>query len=1186
MLLKSLEIQGFKSFADKVFFSFAPGVTAIVGPNGSGKSNVVDAIRWVLGEQSAKSLRGEKMEDIIFSGSVDRKPVGMAKVTMILDNSQRLFAMDCDEVEVSRVLYRSGESNYMLNKSTCRLKDVQELFMDTGLGKDGFSVIGQGKVEEILTLHAEERRGLIEEAAGISKYKYRKKEAERKLEATEEDMTRLDDILYELEKRMDPLAEQAEKVRVYRKLKAEEEKLQLSHLTKQYLSTQNEIGASEKNISNEKASATEAQVKLNQIEADISEEKFKLDEKRQAMEVLQNEFNQAFRNTQTYEKDLSVYSERHQHHDERLTALEKESLLNQTQLETNIQQSQELSLQVEQSTEVMATADANVAEARERLQQSEDVLATLKLELNNLQESKLELLGKQSQVNNDMVRIQETINGGSARKNLLEDKLKDLEEENNHLLTTLSTHQEEKTGLQKEEALLQEKLARYREQQETLNRVSKDLNAKEKMLNQQLMQAKSRLETLKDFEASGEGYFQGVKAILRAKKDKVLSGIEGSVLQLLEIPAEYLIAIENALGGAAQNVVVENDMDAQKAISWLKKERSGRVTFMPINLVRGKRKDVAFQDDAVIGLALDLVRYDAKYQVVLAQLLGRVWILKDLESATRLSKRTGAQYRFVTLDGDVISPGGTMTGGHVKKQNSIVYRKQEMNTLKEKIAALENQQAKLLKELDECDVKLESDAKEIQSLQAELQENQLKLREVDVMLDQLGQQQEKIQNDIKSKERSGAELKKDDATAQNTLEQLNEKALAMHQTLEEMEYKLQGTKNDVTAYEAEVQGMQQKLQAVLIEQVSVQNQHQALTLSYNESLMKQATLESDLATQNTEKLALTETKQALNEKIASLKDLLQQSMVLYQEKDQAIKVGRQEVQQMELGLSGRDKEIAQLRKENEKLWGIYNASTMKMERLQEKLQQIEQKIFEIFSFSPQEAIAEADLELDTNGAAEQLKTLKQKIKNLGEINFTALEEYESVSEQVYFLREQIEDLVLAKEKLSTVIQEMESTMSQRFKDAYEKVNAHFSEIFKLMFNGGHARLELSLPGRYLETGVEIIAQPPGKKERVLTLLSGGERALTATALLFSLLEVRPSPFVILDEIEAALDEANVERFASFIEQYAYATQFIIISHRKGTMEAASVLYGITMDAKGVSKQISVRLEDLNKEKEA
>lgn len=1181
MFLKSLEIQGFKSFADKVYFSFSPGVTAIVGPNGSGKSNVVDAIRWVLGEQSAKTLRGAKMEDIIFSGSVDRKPVGMARVTMILDNSQRVFSMDCDEIEVSRTLHRSGESQYMLNKSVCRLKDIQELFMDTGLGKDGFSVIGQGKIEEILTLHAEERRGLIEEAAGISKYKYRKREAERKLEATNDDMTRLDDILYELAKRLGPLSKQAEKVRVYRSLKAESDALQLSHLTKQYLEDKASMDTQTQSLQQKKQEALSAQVQLNQSEADITEKKLALEEKRHAMEAVQTAYNDALREAQEHERALGILSERKQH-------IEKNHANLVQVLETEQIQLQDLQVQTDAAQEaVLANAQTvhDITEealvAQNTLNDSEQALSQLKCDIDAFQSEQFSVLSKQATINNEMTRLEQSLSGDSARKERLEQRLATLSEQKDGV-TLKMAHEEEREGtVQKTAFHVREAVESVLKELQITQQNLKELDEKSRQTAHALMQAKSRLETLEEFESSGEGYFQGVQAVLRAKKEARLSGIQGSVLQLLDIPSEYLTAIENALGGAAQNVVVDSDRDAQQAIGWLKKERRGRVTFMPLNLVKGKRQDINFQDDAVIGLALDVVRFDEKFEPIMAQLLGRVWVLRDLESATQLAKRTGSKYRFVTLDGDVIAPGGTMTGGHLKKQSSIVYRKHEMGVLRTRIEGLASDMRTIDVAQNNERMRLSMLEEKHQQLQADAQDSQLKLREVEIVKNQLQEQLKRLQREIDLEEMNKNELRMANEDAQAALLNLKNDSAEIAVRLSEIEAGVQERRANLTALEDGREAAQCAVQAVLVRKATVDEQYQA---HQKEAQRLRARLEL-LSTQYDGKKAESESLQAEKEQleveIVAIRDALHQAFHHYQAQNEQIQEAKECIDRMDEQVRVQENQIVEARKHYDKLWRTFQTAEMQLARIEERVRHLEEQFLELFGYSPEEAIAHADLALDTKRAVEQLKTLRKKIEMLGEINFTALEEYEQVSEQATFLRVQIDDLNQAKEKLESVIHEMEITMANRFKEAYEKVNEQFAQIFTTMFGGGNARLELSMPGRYLETGVEIIAQPPGKKERVLTLLSGGERALTAAALLFALLEVRPSPFVILDEIEAALDEANVERFASFIMQYANKTQFIIISHRKGTMEAASVLYGITMDANGVSKQVSVRLSDFS-----
>lgn len=1179
MFLKTIEIQGFKSFADKVVFHFSPGVSAIVGPNGSGKSNVVDAIRWVLGEQSAKTLRGAKMEDVIFSGSVDRKPVGMARVSMILDNSQRIFAIDSDEVEVTRTLYRSGESNYMLNKNSCRLKDVQELFMDTGLGKDGFSVIGQGKIEEILTMHAEERRGLIEEAAGISKYKYRKREAERKLASTNDDMTRLDDILFELEKRIEPLSKQAEKVRVYRSLKAEEDTLQLALWTTNFVSERDILKDIEKDFESKQSGAMEAQVSLDKKEAALSEEKLALVEKRHAMEGDQAAYTEAFVATQESEKNLSLLDARHTHLDASLKSLAEQIETNRTKRQAQEENSTQLATTLEARRKEAAIVCTRAAQLRGALDDHEKALADKKAYFETLRQAQYETMSKQASLNNEKVRHEQTLSGDEARKERMASRMAALLEKEQEAKTALAHKKGEveriEAAVEKNTLAQQERKTAHETAKTRLQNASQSYQA----LSQELMKMTSRLQTLEEFEASGEGYYQGVQAVLKAKKENRLSGIEGSVLQLIDIPKDYLTAIENALGGAAQNVVVQNDKDAQRAIAWLKQEKRGRVTFMPLNLVKGKRMDVSFDDEAVLGLALDLVGFSPEYEPIMAQLLGKVWIIKDLESATRLSKRTGSKYRFVTLEGDVVAPGGAMTGGHAKKQSSIVYRKHEMISLKEDIAKKEQQLEAQRVEGEILRTQVDALAQEEAQAQEVAQSQQLELREVKVVYEQLQGQCTQIEREMKLERLSQEELNEQGEDILKKIDALEQELLTLEQHLETNDQAQKETAAFIQAKEDALSEEQAQLQLVMVEKAKLEEQ-----LSLQEQRAKEAEaeterLETERRQQIDERERLLQEFETLKIQLDETKHLRQEAQKRYETCDSAIQAAKQDIDARELALRESEKDLAGLRKTVDKLWREQNALEMKIERARGSVKRIEENLSNHFDLSPEAAIAQTDFNLDLSQAPSKIASLKDKIRHLGEINFTALEEYEEVSEKASFLSKQMNDLTQAKEKLESVIKEMEQTMASRFKETYEIVNKQFAIVFAAMFGGGSAHLELSMPGRYLETGVEIIAQPPGKKERVLTLLSGGERALTAAALLFALLEVRPSPFVILDEIEAALDEANVERFASFIKEYTDKTQFIVISHRKGTMEAASVLYGITMDANGVSKQMSVRLSD-------
>ena len=1179
MFLKSLEIQGFKSFADKMVFDFAPGVTAIVGPNGSGKSNVVDAIRWVLGEQSAKTLRGSKMEDIIFAGSNGRKPVGMARVTMVLDNSARTFPVDTGEVEVSRTLYRSGESIYMLNRSACRLKDIQELFMDTGLGRDGFSVIGQGKIEEILTLRAEERRGLIEEAAGISKYKYRKREAERRLDATNDDMVRLDDILFELEQRLSPLGEQAEKVTRYRSLKREADRLQLDMLAQEYSSRNTSLNRLRSEAEECHAQALSLDVQRDKLAAEAVQARMAYDVRRQSAEAMQTDFYESLKKQESFTQESRLLAQ---------------------QIENDRKQLETVSLNLAESRDTLAAAKAdqaamagkvhlfekNRAVIKQIVETQSAALEAIEAEMANqakaiasLEELQFDTFSQQAANNNESTRLTQALSSGRARRERMDERMRELRNKQEQARKELDEYECKRAELETQSKALTEQLRRLADTNaDALDKIAR-INTELHNDEQTLFSTKSRLQTLEEFESTGEGYYQGVQAVLRARTSGKLRGIHGSVLQLVDIPDEYLAAIDNALGGAAQNLVVENDHDAQTAIAWLKKGRYGRATFMPLNLVKGRRQTVDFNDPSVLGLAADLVQYDARYEDVMAQLLGHIWVVRDLPGAVRVSKQSSSRYRFVTLDGEVIAPGGSMTGGFQKKRNTLVTRKKEMRQLKDTLIALNERLAQLNAIAGKEQEIVAHTQKEMTVVQSEIQTVRISAGEYDVRIQQVQTAVEQMTKDMQIEVMDQEVLDNDHVRINEELDLVQASARSLGTQLTEISNRLTAARAALAEAQNSRNSVQSQLEALRIQQASLEEQYLSANDRYAELVGRAEETGERIASREDEKRILESELRSKESQVQELSVKLGEAERSHAEMETRLQETRASLAAFESQSRSLNEEAGRVSQSADKAWRNYNGACAKAEGMQDKLRLTIAQINELFLLTPEECVAGADMERSLTGAQAQFTELRQSIHDLGEINFTALEEYETVRERVAFLTDQLSDLHKAKEKLEAVILEMETTMSRRFKEVFEQVNMHFQRVFTAMFGGGSARLELSVPGRYLETGVEIIAQPPGKGERMLTLLSGGERALTAIALLFSLLEVHPSPFVILDEIEAALDEANVERFASYIGKYADSTQFIVISHRRGTMEAASYLYGVTMDNNGVSRQISVRVSD-------
>lgn len=1178
MYLKSIELQGFKSFADPVIFQFDEGISAIVGPNGSGKSNIVDGIRWVLGEQSAKSLRGGKMEDVIFSGSESRKQVGLARVTLTLDNAKRAIPFDYDEIEVQRTLHRSGESEYQLNRKNCRLKDIHELFMDTGIGRDGFSVIGQGKIDEILVQQAHERRTLIEEAAGISKYKYRKHEAQRKLESTRDDMERLDDLLYELEDRVEPLAKQAEKVKQYRLWKAEEDELRLAYLVDGYHKTQISLDRIGEELEKSKVLIQEQYQEEKEIEINRETITRQYQEEEGLLEALNGEFILCGRQQESLKGEKAVLEERERY-------LTKE-------IEENKRHLRELSAEREDQEKLCASLKINQDDNRSLLDKyrvehariTEDYQTTYaelqanKEKLEELKEKQFSLFQESASLNNEITRLQQERSGQQVRQERMMKRLDDLSQEKEKLLERQRLDEEKGQDEEKKLVLLyqnKENLEQARQEQtQALYHKQTSLTA----LKEKIQQYASRYHVLQDLENSGEGYYQGVQAVLKGSK-KGLFSIEGSVAQLLDIPEAYIIALEQTLASAAQNIVVDTDQDAEEIITWLKKERRGRVTFMPLNTVKGGRSNLTLNEDGVIGLALDLVDFDPKYQVVMEQLLGRVWIVEDIAKARKIARKHQFKVRLVTLEGDVLAPGGSMSGGRLNKSSQLLRRKNELSLLEETMASLNRD---FERDKDAYQALLDQEnamTDKMEKLKEEIHQKELFLSEHKALLAQLDLEVGRLNRHISEEGQDDTYLKLDLTRANDALFELQMKKDKLIQEIDMIEASI--VESDVRRkYLEELESRQRlAMQDMRIKEAQEQEKENYA--------LREWTLAKDKLEKISSEIVDRESSISDHEKeFAQLKDDRENLLGRISDNEEDYNRLFQELDHKKKNLLEIKEEVAKVEKHMESLKTtlrenetIYGQQQQDHDRHKLRLERYSEDLSSNLGLSYGEAKDQANKELDLSGAKERLQNLKFKRMALGDLNFTAIEEYDAVQERVAFLSQQLDDLRHAKEKLETVIREMEKTMSERFKETYDEVNGHFEEIFERMFQGGNAHLSLSMPENLLETGIEIIAQPPGKKASVLTLLSGGERAMTAIALLFALQEVRPSPFVILDEIEAALDEANIDRFASFLKVYAAKTQFIIISHRRGTIESASVLYGVTMEKNGVSKQVSVRLNE-------
>lgn len=1176
MYLKQLELQGFKSFAEKVELEFTPGITVFVGPNGSGKSNIVDSIRWVLGEQSAKSLRGLKMDDIIFAGSTSRKPVGMAQVSFTFDNSTGLLPLDFQEITVTRRLYRSGESEYLINKVPCRLKDIHELFMDTGVGREGFSIIGQGKIDEILSLKAEDRRNLIEEAAGIVKYRYRKREAQKKLADTEQSLVRLKDIIMELNDQLGPLEEQSKKAQQYNVWKEELNKWDLSILVQNIEENKNQEERFKQLSENLEDRLSEKNALYHNVEAKIENLRLEAQKNDQKVSTLQQDFYNSNSRLEKMEYEVEIAQQRKESFREQILSLQEEikNLKQEKEtLNTNIKENKR---HLQKTEENYNNFSFQLKEIEDKINKSKNELALKQQLLEEYKNNIFTFLQENSHTTNQINRIENAIDFNLKqikqqveKKELLDNKINKLiiEEKNIKEKQEINCHNKEK---------LEKDLKNYQNMMHNINKQIEELNTRQEEEELLFQQTNSRRQIMEEMEAGKEGYGQGVKYVLDSK----IPGIIGTVADIIQVPKSLELAIETALGVSLQHIITDNDRSAQRAIEYLKREKKGRATFLPLNMVKGKKVSSPFHNKEVLGRAVELVNFDSKFTELMEFILGRILIVQDLASAVELSKKNKL-FRIVTLEGDLIASSGALTGGsYRKKRTSLLGRRRLIKELTKKSSEIQeillkfNEKIKkLLRKKDELVSIIENTKEQIRDYAFGQKESNNYLENIKENIKQLTLEKEmsiveseKIQkeNDLLLKEKEKYlclinELKGQQNSAKNEMENLEKKVAVLTIEYESFLDRMNEEKVKLATL---------KQSKILEEQRLQELEEQLLNLEKNQQrkLGEINKLEGDVSCLDKQIIEGVEFRKQLALHIKKITEELEKLKIIRVEKESLLEKYEQERK--------KEKDIlAQLN--NQK-----HQNDMKLAKIEIEVKNGINKLVEVFNLSFKEALASRVIIQSKKEVLNRITELKENIADLGLVNFTAINEFKKVKERLDFLDKQYTDLVEAKEGLTKVIKEMDSVMVQRFKETFAAVNQAFKEVFHELFKGGNAYLQLSDESDLLNTGVEIIAQPPGKKPQSLSLLSGGERAMTAIALLLGILKVKPSPFCVLDEIDSALDEANIIRFAQYLKQFCQNTQFIVISHRKGTMEVADVLYGVTIQETGISKLLSVKLSDL------
>ena len=1179
MYLKNIEVQGFKSFAQKINFEFHNGITGIVGPNGSGKSNVGDAVRWVLGEQSAKQLRGGNMQDVIFSGTETRKPLSFASVAITLDNSDHKLPVEFNEVTVTRRLYRSGESEYLINGSACRLKDINEMFYDTGIGKEGYSIIGQGQIDKILSGKPEDRRELFDEAAGIVKYKRRKNTTIKKLEDEQQNLVRVTDILSELTKQLGPLERQSETARIYLAKRDSLRELDVNMFLLESRQTEKDLLVLREK--NETASAqledTNREYQQTKVEYDRLEQE--LEELNRQMDELREKTQKNALQKQQLEGQINVLNEQIQaglqsdtHFKNRLEIVEED-----------LKQRQQARSEVEEKKGSLHTI---VKEAQKRLTDQEDRLHTVQEQISQC-ESAVED-GKNEII--EILNSRATTKGKAQRFDTLMEQVGIRKAEvNQHILHLKSEEAQQKTiraKAQSEYDQITEEIhqidQKSRQMDQQVHSLSEDLKKQTTQLEisqTAYHREASRLESLRNITERYDGYGNSIRRVME-QKDRV-SGIRGVVADLIQVNKEYEIAIETALGGSIQNIVTDNEQTAKRMIEYLKKNRFGRATFLPLNSIntRGEfsQKD-ALKEAGVIGLASDLVTTEKEYTGLTRYLLGRVLVVDQIDHAIAIAKKYHHSLRMVTIEGESLSPGGSMTGGAFKNNSNLLGRRREIEELEGKVAAQKEEVSRLAASMEENRHNRNQLREQISQLQEQLRSKYVAQNTAKMNLVQLNDKEQEI--------RDGYERIRLDQ------EQIRRQISEIKQDHDKIDEELKASRQDEKELETYIETRQKELEEWKNEESSVQRKLEDLRLEASTTQQKESFASENLSRLISEIQGLVQEKQTILETLKQGNQEMENKRRSVEELKEAVSGfgGQEEADRQQLENWQKEKDLKNTShkaffEKRDHLSGQISLLDKECFRLKSQMEKLEESreaqisyMWEEYEITPNNALQYRKEEYtDLKEMKKQITQLKDEIRKLGSVNVNAIEDYKNLQERHAFLSGQYEDLKKAEAQLENIIRELDEGMRQQFSEKFRDIQREFDKAFKELFGGGKGTLELEEDVDILEAGIKIISQPPGKKLQNMMQLSGGEKALTAIALLFAIQNLKPSPFCLLDEIEAALDDSNVGRFAGYLQKLTKNTQFIIITHRRGTMNAADRLYGITMQEKGVSTLVSVDL---------
>ena len=1183
MLLKRLELQGFKSFADKTVLDFMDGATAVVGPNGSGKSNISDAIRWVIGETSAKSLRGSNMQDVIFTGTATRKGLNYAEVSLILDNSNKDFNVDYEEIKVTRRLFRSGESVYKINDAVCRLKDVHELFMDTGLGRDGYSIIGQGNVSQILSTKAEDRRSLFEEAAGVSKYKYKKEEAIRKLIKVDENLVRISDISTELESQLGPLERQSEKARKYLGLYGDMKQL--------------DINLSVISLDKNKEESDEADRLYADVEGQLNDVRSRESENERLMNNLYSESHKA-------DEEKNATNERLTDNEAHIAEIKSGISLTENNIKNNddniarlFEEVSAIRVRNDERAGIIAEKENEITEKTKSVEEISKTLESTHSEIDSIDKAVTAIDEKISELRNQYFANENEIASENERVNGIETLRNSFIERREAVYTEINTYktsvENTKSQIAETEEIIKTRSEKLSELSESVSDLTTSRDENTKKLNEAqdaLNKARvdydsksSKKRILEGLENDYAGYSKSVKAVLTSDELKKRS-VYGTVSGLTSVDKKYVLAIEAALGGAMQNIIVQSEEDAKAAIKYLRNTGSGRATFLPISSVKGKlleNVNEVSKCDGYLGIACDLVTFDKKYTGIFESLLGKVAVVDNIDNAIAMCKKFGYKFKVVTLDGDMLNTGGSISGGSVNKQSGFLSRASEIKTLTTEISALMREIKKLEEATEQYKSDIELSESQINTFMPLVREYEDEILKAENTLKLLTETLSNSTDSAYEAELSQIEQQLKDSAEEvakliahvSSIRTKNSKLEEEIQGLFDERNELVEKKNEVNESSGDAtQRISEINQDIALCRQAIDNARNEIANS--EAEIKQREQMTEELKENSEKL-----RGYISEKETELKgaeelsETIRQSIKTIDERKADITERMKQYQGDNKDITN---EIIELQKE------LSRVDNKRMKLLNDRDNLIN-RLWDDYEMSYNDALeCKTDVE-NLSEARELLAELKRKIKALGNVNMDAIEEYKSVKERYEFMTTQKADLEKAKDSLTKIIDSMEELMKEHFGEQFTEINKAFSEVFSELFGGGHGRLYLSDPDNLLTSGIEIEVQLPGKGLQNINLYSGGEKSFIAIALLFAILKVKPTPFCILDEIDAALDDVNVSRFATYLKNYIDRTQFIVITHRRGTMEAASILYGVTMQESGISKLLSLKIDDVAEE---